>query len=399
MVSRRIVYLWDADYPWDVRTEKTCAALTHAGHAVHIVARNRQQRPVLEQLPEATVHRMPPWRWAGRLDGALGFPAFFNPRWRRLLDRTVRDVRADLIIVRDLPLCPAAIACGRRHGIPVMLDMAEHYPAIMRELWTSNRHRPIDYLVRNPRAVERVERYCLTHADHILTVAEESSARLVAEGVAPERLTVVRNTPSRTRVAPPRATATPRATVDVVYLGLLEVSRGILELLEAAVLLRDRAPAVRIVLIGGGRDETLFHERARAMGLTDAQVLFHGHVPYERAMAMVADADIGALPIHVNEHMNTTIPNKLFDYMSVGLPVITTDSIPSARVVRETGCGEVIPPKDARALADAIQRLSDPEDRRARGEAGRQAVIEEYNWERDTAQLLQAVTVTRTDVQ
>src|SRR5690349_20615071 len=105
MTALRIVYVWDADYPWDVRTEKTCLALTEAGHDVHIVARNRKWSPLTERLPEATVHRMAPWRWAGqRLDGALGFPAFFSPRWRGLLDRTVRAVSADVIIARDVPL-------------------------------------------------------------------------------------------------------------------------------------------------------------------------------------------------------------------------------------------------------------------------------------------------------
>ena len=39
--ARRVLYLWNADYPWDVRVEKICRAMTDAGHDVHIVARNR----------------------------------------------------------------------------------------------------------------------------------------------------------------------------------------------------------------------------------------------------------------------------------------------------------------------------------------------------------------------
>ncbi|MGH7632436.1 MAG: hypothetical protein ACRENC_01805, partial [Gemmatimonadaceae bacterium] len=109
-IALRIVYLWDADYPWDVRTEKICATLTSAGHDVHIVARNRARRPLIERMPEGTVHRMRPWLWAGRrFDVALGFPAFFNPRWRSTLRRVLRSVRPDVLIARDLPLAPAAI--------------------------------------------------------------------------------------------------------------------------------------------------------------------------------------------------------------------------------------------------------------------------------------------------
>ncbi len=400
-MPRRIIYVWDADYPWDVRTEKTCLALTNAGHEVHIVARNKRWSPAREQLPEATIHRMPPIRSVGqRVDGILGFPAFFNPRWHRLLSRTIRETGADLIIVRDLPLCPMAIRVGHKHKIPVILDMAEHYPAIMREIWTSNRHRPIDYLVRNPRMVERVEQYCLSHADHILTVVEESSERLIELGVAPERLSIVGNTPSKERVtaSPSKVLKQQGDTIDVVYLGLLEVSRGINELLDACILLRETSPKVRLLLVGNGRDEAMFRRRAVELGLNNDEVVFYGFVPYTDAMTIVANADIGVLPMHINEHMNTTVPNKLFDYMSVGLPVITSDSIPSMRIVNEMKSGEVFSAKDPASLASAIRRLADANVRQMKGEAGRQAILGHYNWENDIENLQMAVNTTQTSV-
>ncbi|HEX6814809.1 MAG TPA: glycosyltransferase, partial [Gemmatimonadaceae bacterium] len=127
----RVVYLWDADYPWDVRTEKVCATLSSAGHDVHIVARNKAWRHLAERMPEGTVHRMTPWRFVGRrADAALGFPLFCSPRWRGLLDQTVRDVQPRAIIVRDLPLAPTAVSIGRRRHVPVVLDLAENYPAM-----------------------------------------------------------------------------------------------------------------------------------------------------------------------------------------------------------------------------------------------------------------------------
>ena len=106
----RIGYLWDCEYPWDVRTEKVCAALTAAGHEVHILARNRDRAPVVERLAEGIVHRLRPLRVGGRkLESLTSFPAFFNPRWLRHLARCVHECRFDLLIVRDLPLCPTAL--------------------------------------------------------------------------------------------------------------------------------------------------------------------------------------------------------------------------------------------------------------------------------------------------
>lgn len=394
-MALRIVHLWDADYPWDVRMEKVSTALTAAGHEVHIVARNRRWRPAREELPEGVVHRMPPWTWAGqRADAALGFPAFFNPRWLSLLADTVRTVRADVILARDLPLCPTAIRVGRRFGIPVVLDMAENYPAMMRTIWESGRQRPLDYLVRNPSAVAAVERYCLPRVSRVIVVVEEMADRLRTLGVAPDRIDLVSNTPSRARAerardVRPKAADAP---IDVVHLGILEIPRGLSELIEAMSILRDARPRYRLRLIGTGRDMDVFRRQAAALGLTDAQVEFLGFIEsHETALQIIADGDIGAVAQHMSDAAATTITNKLFDYMAAGLPVITSNTPPSARVVRDTGAGEVFRSRDAKDLTAALLRLSSEEVRRARGEAGRRAILDRYNWENDSATLLHAI--------
>lgn len=389
----RVAYLWDADYPWDVRVEKICQALTAAGHDVHIVARNRGRAAQREQLAEGMVHRMPPWPVGRRLDAALGLPAFFNPRWIRHLGRVVSDVQPDVIIARDLPLCPTAIHVGRRSAIPVIHDMAEHYPAMIREVFEAGRQRPLDYLVRNPRVVEAVERYCIHHADRILVVVEEMRDRLVAMGVPVRRIDVVSNTPPAARVVP-RAIAAPNTArpLRLVYLGIMESPRGIDDLLEAAARLERSGMPVHVDLVGTGRDVALFQQHAQRLGVYGSAVRFHGHLAsHEEALGIIARADIGVLPHRRCAHWDHTIPNKLFDYMAAGLPVLTSDAAPFARVVRETGCGEVFTSRDPASLAGAIRRLADPALRARYGAHGQRAILERYNWEADSEVLLASV--------
>lgn len=388
----RVLYVWDADYPWDVRTEKICATLTSAGHEVHIVARNRAWRETEERLPEATVHRMPPWRWAGRrLDGVLGFPAFFSPRWLRLLSRTVQRTRPDVMIARDIPLAPTSIWVARYYGVPVILDVAENYPAMMQAIFDTGRDRPVDHLVRNPRAVAAVERYVLRRADRILVVVEEMADRLRRMGISADRVDVVSNTPPRARAEEGPAGERERGAgepIELVYLGLLEVVRGVGELIEAVAILRRAGIPVRATIIGGGRDARLFQDQARQAGLTEAELRFLGHLPRLAALDAVRGADIGVVPHHRTDFWNTTVPNKLFDYMAAGLPVVTSDAIPSERIVRESGAGEVFRAGNAQSLADAVRRLSAPSARAACGAAGRRAIRERYNWESEIPVLL-----------
>ena len=390
----RVLYVWDADYPWDVRTEKICATLASAGHDVHIAARNARRAPIVERLPEGTVHRMPPLRWVGRsADGALGFPAFFNPRWLSLLDRTVRRVRPDVVICRDIPLAPTALWAGHRHGLPVVLDIAENYPAMLRMVFDAGVHRLTDHLVRNPAAAAFVERYSLQRADRVMVVVEEMAERLVSMGIPEDRIDVVSNTPPRSRAEPEseRRLRSSGQPLGLVYLGHLEVPRGLIEMVDAVALLRRDGFPVRATIVGKGRDAQLFKDRAREQGLTEAEVSFLGYVDRDTALRAVEEADIGVLPHHVNEQWNTSIPNKLFDYMAVSLPVVSSNPGPFERITRETGAGEVFQAGDARSLAVAIRRLADAEVRERYGAAGRRAILERYNWEYDTSILLRCL--------
>lgn len=387
----RILYVWDSEYPWDVRTEKVCLALTQHGHYVVITARNLGARPRSEARPEGTVERIRPfpafgWRWPS-------FPAFFNPLWLSHLRRVGREHRIDLTIVRDLPLAPTALrASGGRW--PVILDMAENYPAMIKDIWTDGGQRPLDVLVRNPRVVAAVERFVLRRVDHVLTVVEESRQRLLGLGVPQEQVAVVSNTPSKARIVPLPLRA-PGDPLRIIYLGLMEKHRGVAVTLEAAELLTRATVPFRLDLVGDGRDYDYFRAYAASLGLSTDRVIFHGRLPHDEAIALVCQAHVGLVPHDARESWNTTIPNKLFDYMAAGLAVVTSDAAPAARIVRETGAGLVFRSGDGRSLAETICEFIDTSrwDRSRR--AGQEAIRSRYNWESDTRILLDVVSNVR----
>jgi glycosyltransferase involved in cell wall biosynthesis len=383
----RILYVWDAEYPWDVRTEKICLALARHGHEIVITGRNSEGRPRRESLPEGTVERLPSFR--GRGGRLLSFPAFFNPFWVAHLRRLVRTHGSDLIIVRDLPLAPTALhASGGR--IPVILDMAENYPAMIADIWADGRPRLLDAVVRNPSLVAAVERYTLRRVAHTLTVVEESSDRLVALGVPKARTTVVSNTPSAERVAPLRSRSTGE-TLRIVYLGLMEKHRGIGDLLLAASVLAAAGVRFRLDVVGDGRDFEYFRGCAAQLRLTADEVVWHGRLAHAEAIAVVGRAHVGIVPHHATDSWNSTIPNKLFDYMAAGLAVVSSDAAPAARVTLESGAGLVYSSGDENRLAEAIRRFQDTSFWDQCRRAGQEAIRSRYNWEHDTRTLLSVV--------
>ena len=115
-------------------------------------------------------------------------------------------------------------------------------------------------------------------------------------------------------------------------------------------------------------------------------------VPPDALLGWVAAADVVAMPIQPStlNHRLTT-PNKLFEAMAVGVPVVASDLPGMAPIVRETGCGVVCDPTDPAAIAAAIRSILDApaEERRAYRDRALAAAHGTYCWERQVEVLLE----------
>ena len=384
--------MWDGEYPWDVRVEKVSQCLTNAGFLVSVVARNRRAEPSLELLEEAAVHRLRPLRGLPKaVSDASMFPAFFNPRWYRAIRDVCELPHTRLILCRDLPLAIPAIVVGRRFRLPVVLDMAENYPGMLEERRATGRWTLTDRIVRSPHAAANVEKWVLRHVDAVLTVVEESGQRIREHGVDAERITVVRNTPPLSRLLHPIVEHNTNSPLRLVYLGLVEEQRGVGVLLDAVRMLTVRGAKVEVNIVGGGKDMTTCMRYARQIQLSTETVKFTGHLPNETALEHLRTAHVGVSPLWRGAHIDTTVPNKLFDYMAAGLPVVTSDSPPSARTVRSAECGLVFRDRDAESLASVLDQLRDCSARQRLGANARIAIRDKYNWERDCRRLVAVV--------
>jgi glycosyltransferase involved in cell wall biosynthesis len=96
------------------------------------------------------------------------------------------------------------------------------------------------------------------------------------------------------------------------------------------------------------------------------------------------------IPFDQDEFRNHTIPNKLFDYMACGKPVIVSDCAPVARIVNETGCGFVTNNNNPEQLIAAIKEMPN-RDVAKMSENGLAAAKKRYNWEQDAHHLLQFI--------
>jgi glycosyltransferase involved in cell wall biosynthesis len=115
-------------------------------------------------------------------------------------------------------------------------------------------------------------------------------------------------------------------------------------------------------------------------------------VPPDQVIDYAASADIGVSPI-VPSCLNYrySLPNKLFQYMAAGIPVVASDFPQVREIVESAGCGVLVDATRPRAIAEAIEHIgSDPVEAKAMGARGRAAVEARYHWEAAGRTLLEA---------
>jgi len=389
----RICMVFDDDYPWDVRVERIGRALTGGGHEVFLACRNRKRTDVLaETVHTLQVRRMAPYRaLPAAVDRQLMFPAFFSPRWLGHIKRVIRENSCDAVLVRDLPLAMAGVNAGQQLGLPVAIDMAENYPAALRAFQMHDGRRLLDLVVRNPRAADRLERSVARRADHIMVVCDEMRGKIIGLRADPGRVTVVGNTPDLERfgaVSPPEEVTSRYADRFVLlYVGEVNPYRGLGTAVDALPAIREKIPNVTLAVIGRGSGIDDLARRAKELGVTGHLDLV-GFLPHEELAGFIARSEVCLIPHLRTEHIDTTLPNKLFEYMALGRPVLPTDAVPLERVVTETGCGATYRSGDPADMARAVLDLADPGRREEMGSRGHEAVRGRYNWAQDTEILL-----------
>lgn len=140
----------------------------------------------------------------------------------------------------------------------------------------------------------------------------------------------------------------------VTYAGALGPANAIEGILKAAGLLRHH-PKFTFILVGAGKDEARLKQLSRDMGLNN--VRFVGPLPKSEMPAALAASDVCLATLQNIPMFKTTYPNKVFDYMAAGRPVVLAIGGVIAKVVKNARSGIVVPPEDHRAIAQAVERL------------------------------------------
>jgi glycosyltransferase involved in cell wall biosynthesis len=292
----------------------------------------------------------------------------------------------DIYHAHDLNTLPVAYMAARRNKGKFVYDSHELYLERNKPQPSS---RPWKFVL------SRVEAFLARRADAVLTV-NETLGKVLALRYRIPRPFVVLNTPAgfehkvdsgkRNGLLREQLKISPDAKV-LIYVGSIKSNRGLEEVIQALKHLNGCC----LVCVGYGDDryKRILLNLADKCGVSD-RFFFFGPVPTGQVVPLAAGADLGVAAI-ANACMSYYYcsPNKLFEYMNAGLPVIASAFPELEKIILSHEVGLTFDPSDPEDIARAARRILDDAEKweRMRKNAVRASRL--YNWENESRKLLQ----------
>ncbi|MCE9556551.1 MAG: glycosyltransferase family 4 protein [Planctomycetes bacterium] len=368
--------------------------LVRRGHEVTIVASNlnyQTGKPVNSQADGKGEET-----WEGvNVVRAYTFPALHRSfAWRIVaflsfmlssFVAALRVKKVDVVWGTSPPMFQAltAWAVSRLRRRPFLLEVRDLWPEVAVEMGVL-KSRSLIWLAR------RMERFLYKRAIRII-VNVPFQDYLATRGVPPAKVCFIPNGVDAAMFAAPADQQRFRVEHGlsdkflVVYAGALGMANDIDTILDAAVQLHDK-PDIHFMLVGDGKERPRLEAKTRSLNLSN--VTFAGAQSKSQMPQILSAADACIATLQDIPLFRIAYPNKIFDYMAAGRPIVLAIEGVIRDVIETAGAGIPVPPGHANAISDAILQLrNQPENARRMGIAGRDYVTVHFNRDRHAKQL------------
>lgn len=359
-MSKKVIVSVINDLATDQRVRKVCGTLSDMGFEILLVGRRLRNSPAMDARPYK-VRRM-------KLLFTRG--PFFYLEYQIRLFIFLFFLRADVLYSNDLDTLLPNFLISKIKNLPLVYDSHEYFTGVP-EL----EHHPLKKSIW-----KRIEKTIFPHLKNVFTVSD-SIARLYETeyGILP---LVVRNVPETGRMnhspGRPKLGLPEKKKIIILQGSGINVHRGSEELVEAMHFVPEN---MLLLIVGGGDVLEILKQKVSDLKL-EQKVVFKPRLPYETLMQYTSVADLGvSLDKDTNINYRYSLPNKVFDYIFAGIPVLVSDLVEIRKLIEKYEVGDFISNHNPRLIAEKLVQIFDHPEQLKKWRDNTKKAKRELNWE------------------
>jgi len=363
----RVIVSVTNDLATDNRVHKVCSSLVKFGFEVLLVGRKLPDSPEIEKRTYQT----------RRFHLLFTKGPFFYGCYNLRLFFFLFFQRSQILLSNDLDTLPANYLASTIRNKKLVFDSHEYFTEVPELI-----HRP-----RTQKIWKTIERRILPHIKYAYTVCDSIADLYQKEYNVLFR--VIRNAPEKNAsFTIPTEKILPTNKKIILYQGAVNLGRGLPEVISAMQYM-DKA---LLLIVGNGDILEDLRKEVRDLSLEE-KVLFTGRLPVQEVRYYTAQADLG-LSIEQDMGLNYryALPNKLFDYIGAGVPVLVSNLPEMARLVKHYRIGMIMDSHAPKELAEKLTEALHNQDLRTEWKKNLRKASSELTWNREEKILAEVFT-------
>ncbi len=317
-------------------------------------------------------------------DGLKSTKPWFSPRDIDIMARYIRDLPVDLVQISDVRELTLGYRLKKHTTIPVIFDSHEDY---FNQKYEYAKKSPFGLLRGTIARTQEI--LFIRYMDAVFCTDDFLNGFYKYPIFDAESVAMVRNIPRRTMIRE-KPIIHERGCLDLVYIGTVNAMRGVIETAEYCARFNAESKAE------GDSFRISFHVFSNPGAIVsrlvkENKIVFHGFLQGTALEEAVSAFDIGVSLILPMKKYQRNIPIKNFEYMALGLPILTGNFGPMRKYVGDAGAGVLIDPLDYSQFREAVLRFKDPDFRRTCGERGIAYAREHFDREREVRPYIETV--------
>ncbi|KAB1154679.1 glycosyltransferase family 4 protein [Tenacibaculum aiptasiae] len=384
----RIGMILDKIFPPDPRVENEAIELINKGHEVFLFCLTYTNQKREEEVNQITVKRYK----SNKLEYKLSALAYTIPLYSILMEKKIshflNEARIEAIHIHDMVIAEAVFKANKKLELPIVLDLHENRPEIMK-FYPHLKRFPSNVLI-SPKKWKEKEESFIKKANRVIVVTKDAKEEIVERTkIDSSTISVVPNTVRSSFYEKAQIQLAENKKKDnfvLLYIGDTGERRGLKTVVRSLPKLAKTIKNIKLVIVGKATNELKLE--VTKLKITD-YVDFQGWQNESTFVKYIQESDVCLSPLHRNIHHDTTYANKLFQYMSLGKPLIVSNATAQKKLVEEYNTGLVHKEKDVEDFENKVLELyNNPLLREQLGKNGKGFVQNEFTWDKTSKELI-----------